>query len=482
MRGRLIKNLSKGYKQRVGLSQALIGTPPVLILDEPTIGLDPQQIIETRNLIRELGKEHTIILSSHILPEVQAVCTRVLIINKGRIVASDTPENLSRGLVGGQPADVAHRCGGERCAGPGARAGQRREGGCHWQQGAGHGGYRCGGPAGSGHQASAVQRAGKSRISHPDDEVHGPHPGGDLPQPHHGREGGILTCSRYSVESSGRYFISPIGFTFVGFFILLAGVFFAISNLLSGNPNFTGVLGSLTFIFLFLVPILTMRLISEETRQKTDQLLITSPLGITGIVVGKYFAAVGVFVITLLITLIYPVIMSFFALVGLGWWEILGGYIGFFLLGSGFIAVGLFFSSLTDNQLIAAVETFAALLLIWILDFIAQSVPSDAVSGLVFLALLALALVALVFFSTRSTPAAVLTLVVAAVVLVLLFVLKRSFYDGLIARILNWFSLLKRYNDFSMGVLGLTPIVYYVSFSGAFVFLTVRMIERRRWI
>jgi len=100
VRGRLIKNLSKGYKQRVGLAQALIGTPPVLILDEPTIGLDPQQIIETRNLIRELGKEHTIILSSHILPEVQAVCTRVLIINKGKIVASDTPENLSRGLVG----------------------------------------------------------------------------------------------------------------------------------------------------------------------------------------------------------------------------------------------------------------------------------------------------------------------------------------------------------------------------------------------
>jgi ABC-2 type transport system permease protein len=280
----------------------------------------------------------------------------------------------------------------------------------------------------------------------------------------------------------GAYFTSPIGFTFIGFFILLAGVFFAISNLLSGNPNYTGVLGSITFIFLFVVPILTMRLISEETRQKTDQLLITSPLGITGIVVGKYLAAVGVFFITLLITLVYPIIMSFFALGGLGWWEIVGGYIGFFLLGSSFISVGLFFSSLTDNQLIAAVETFAALLLIWILDFIAQSVPSDAVSGFVFLILLAVALVALVFFSTRSTAATVLTLVVAAVVIVLLFVLKRSFYEGLIARILNWFSLLKRYNDFSVGVLGLAPIVYYLSFSGAFVFLTVRMIERRRWI
>jgi ABC-2 type transport system ATP-binding protein len=100
VRGRLIKNLSKGYKQRVGIAQALIGTPPVLILDEPTIGLDPQQIIETRSLIRNLGKEHTIILSSHILPEVQAVCSRVLIINKGKIVASDTPENLARGMTG----------------------------------------------------------------------------------------------------------------------------------------------------------------------------------------------------------------------------------------------------------------------------------------------------------------------------------------------------------------------------------------------
>jgi ABC-2 type transport system permease protein len=90
--------------------------------------------------------------------------------------------------------------------------------------------------------------------------------------------------------------------------------------------------------------------------------------------------------------------------------------------------------------------------------------------------------VALVFVSTRSTPAAVATLVAAAAAIILLFVLKRSFYDGLIARVLNWFSLLKRYNDFSMGILGLAPIVYYISFSGAFVFLTIRMIERRRWM
>lgn len=97
---RLIKNLSKGYKQRVGLAGALLGNPNVLILDEPTVGLDPKQIIEIRDLIKNLGKKHTVILSSHILSEIQAVCDRVLVINNGKIVADDTPENLSSNVMG----------------------------------------------------------------------------------------------------------------------------------------------------------------------------------------------------------------------------------------------------------------------------------------------------------------------------------------------------------------------------------------------
>ncbi len=96
--GRLIKTLSKGYRQRVGIAQALVGNPDVLILDEPTVGLDPKQIIEIRNLIAKLGKNHTIILSSHILSEIQAVCERVIIINHGKIVADDTPNELSKAL------------------------------------------------------------------------------------------------------------------------------------------------------------------------------------------------------------------------------------------------------------------------------------------------------------------------------------------------------------------------------------------------
>lgn len=95
---RIIRNLSKGYKQRVGLAQALIGNPPILILDEPTVGLDPKQIIEIRTLIKKLGKKHTVILSSHILSEIQAVCDHVVIINKGKIAADDTTENLTKNI------------------------------------------------------------------------------------------------------------------------------------------------------------------------------------------------------------------------------------------------------------------------------------------------------------------------------------------------------------------------------------------------
>ena len=106
---RLIRNLSKGYKQRVGIAQALMGNPPILVLDEPSVGLDPKQIIEIRNLINELKKDHTLIISSHILPEISAVCDRVLIIHKGAIVASDTPDNLSKRLTGSNKVSLRIR-------------------------------------------------------------------------------------------------------------------------------------------------------------------------------------------------------------------------------------------------------------------------------------------------------------------------------------------------------------------------------------
>ena len=118
---RLIRNLSKGYRQRVGLGQALVGNPKALILDEPTIGLDPHQIIEMRDLVRTLGEQRTVILSSHILPEVSAVCERIIIISHGKIVASDTAENLARrspAPAGCRSASRARRTPPRRRSGP----------------------------------------------------------------------------------------------------------------------------------------------------------------------------------------------------------------------------------------------------------------------------------------------------------------------------------------------------------------------------
>lgn len=109
VRERLIKNLSKGYRQRVGLAQAVLGFPETIILDEPTVGLDPKQIIEIRELIRELAKDHTVILSSHILAEIREVCDYIIIISQGKLVASDTPENLEKKFSGNAPTEIETR-------------------------------------------------------------------------------------------------------------------------------------------------------------------------------------------------------------------------------------------------------------------------------------------------------------------------------------------------------------------------------------
>jgi ABC-2 type transport system ATP-binding protein len=146
MAGRLCAKLSKGYRQRVGLAQAIIHNPDVLILDEPTAGLDPKQIIETRNLIKELAGNHTIILSTHILPEVSQTCDRVVIINKGRVVAEDTPHNLMARLRGSETLYVQVDANGADAAGAlrrvpgvtGVAEADRRDGAVGYEVQSGH--------------------------------------------------------------------------------------------------------------------------------------------------------------------------------------------------------------------------------------------------------------------------------------------------------------------------------------------------------
>lgn len=275
------------------------------------------------------------------------------------------------------------------------------------------------------------------------------------------------------------YFTNITGFIFMGFFLLLSGVFFTLINLGQSNPQFTATLGNIVFIFLFVIPILTMRLLSEESRQKTDTLLLTNPLSITGIVMGKYLAALAVFLITVVVTIIYPVILSTVGFITVS--EIVGGYIGVILLGASFIAVGLFISSLTDNQVIAAVVTFGVLLFMWFLDPVQQIVPPEKVAGIIFLCLVVVGIGVFIFLTVRNIYVSIAELIVGAGIVVLLYFVKPDFYDGLIIKFLQWFSIVSRYSEFNMGLLGISPIVYYISFSATFIFLTVRVIEKRRW-
>ncbi len=275
------------------------------------------------------------------------------------------------------------------------------------------------------------------------------------------------------------YFIAPTGYIFMGFFLLLSGIFFALINLMSASAHYISVLANITFIFLFAVPILTMRLMSEDKRLKTDQLLLTSPLSVTGLVLGKYFAAVGVFLLTILITCIYPVIINFFGILAV--WEVVGGYIGFFLLGSAFISVGLFVSSTTENQVVAAIITFSALLFIWLIDWVQEILPKDALSGAVFAGLLILAIMYLVYRNTRDLWVSIIPAALGIGGVTATYFLNKTVFDGFIIRFFDWFSLLKRFKSFALGIFDLSAIVYYLSFSAVFIFLTIRIIEKRRW-
>ena len=275
------------------------------------------------------------------------------------------------------------------------------------------------------------------------------------------------------------YFQTPIGYIFMGLFLLVSGFFFTFGNLLNNSSYYTNFLGSILFLYLFAVPLLTMRLLSEERRQRTDQLLLTSPITVGDIVLGKFFAAMLVFLATLLVTVLYAVVVGFFG--DLAVWQTVGGYIGFALLGSSFIALGVLVSAVSENQVSAAFFTFFSLLFIWFLNLVKSVAPTDTVSSTIFAAALVLVFTGFLFANTRNWITAGVSVLLGAGVIVLLHFVAPAVYNGLIPTVLDWFSLLDRYDPFTLGLLKVQEVVFYLSFTAIFLFMTVRMIEKRRW-
>ena len=275
------------------------------------------------------------------------------------------------------------------------------------------------------------------------------------------------------------YFLTPGGYVFMGAFLFVAGLMFSVQNLFTGSKDYANYLGGLIFVFLLVVPILTMKLFTEEKRQNTETLLLSSPVSVAGIVVGKYLAAMTVFMMTLLVTMLYPLFLSFHGT--LDWALIWGTYVGFLFLGASFIAIGTFLSEVAESQTSAAILTFCGLFASWIIDFARGLVPTTSFSGALFLALVAGLFIWMFYSKTKEWRISVIALAVCAAAVIGVFLLKADLYYGLISKFLGWFSLTSRFQRFSMGILKLDAIVYYVSFSACFLYLTGNRIENRRW-
>lgn len=221
------------------------------------------------------------------------------------------------------------------------------------------------------------------------------------------------------------YFNTPIAWVFIAVLMCVSGLFFTLFNLFMANPSVNVIFSSLPLVFVIMIPLLTMRLFSEERALKTDQLLLTSPISVASIVWGKFLAAVMVFGVAIVLMLIYPIILNIYS--DVSWGIVFTNNVGFFLLGSALISIGIFISSLTENQFTAGIITIATLLIMFLLSGISVS------SGY-------------------------------------------AFVDKIIAYI----GILKSFDSFYIGLFNVVDIMYYVSIIIIFIMLTVYRIERRR--
>lgn len=277
-----------------------------------------------------------------------------------------------------------------------------------------------------------------------------------------------------------QYFYSMVGFVFLAFFLAIVGLYTWAGNLSQGIGNFEMTLGNMTFIFVILIPILTMRIVAEEKKQKTDQLLYTSPISLTKVILGKYIAVMILFTIAILVIALYPLLIHMYGQdvrLSLAY----SSLIGFYLLGAANIAVGLFISSLTESQVIAAVVSFIVLLLSNMLTSIASMLPTDALSQALILTVAWIVVCVIAYNMMKNITVTAILAVIGEVVVWGIYIAKSAVYENLLSKVADAFAITSCYSDFELGILKYDAIVYYISVSFLFVFLTVQIIKKKRF-
>lgn len=276
-----------------------------------------------------------------------------------------------------------------------------------------------------------------------------------------------------------NYFHSLTAYVFGAFLLAVVGLGAMFYNLQAAVSNFEFVLNFSSLVFVVIVPILTMRVIAEERRQKTDQLLYSLPISTTQVVLGKYLALLVVYLIPLCVISLYPLIFAQFGDVYLP--TSYGSIFAFFLMGGALLAVGVFISSLTDNQGFAAGISIAVILLNYYSVSLAEYVSTTAFGSLLALYVLVLILGGIVRYLTKNEALAFGVCLALIVALAAAFLLNSAMFEGLLPAIMEQLSLFERFNAFVNGVFDLTAVVYYLSVAGFFLFLTVQSMEKRRY-
>ncbi len=275
------------------------------------------------------------------------------------------------------------------------------------------------------------------------------------------------------------YFQTLIGYLFIALILAFVGVFVWLNNFSGGYPNFEYTLSSVSILFLLLIPILTMRTLTEERQKRTDQLLYALPLTSTQIILAKFWGLTAVFALPCGLMAFYPIVLSFYGKVNFP--TAYTGLLGFFLLGCALLALALFLSSFTDNQIVAAATTFGVIFLLYLMSSLAAYIPATENVAFVAFVLLALVVSFVVWRMTRAYLVAGGVLVLLETALILFYTLRPAVFEGTLSAMMRWLSVFDRFIAFSNGLFDIGNLFYLLSFIVFFLFLATQSFEKRRF-
>ena len=276
------------------------------------------------------------------------------------------------------------------------------------------------------------------------------------------------------------YFQSMVGCVFVAFLVAFTGIYFTAYNLNAGYPYFSYTLSGSLIVFIVGIPLITMRSFAEERKNKTDQLLLTAPVSLTKIVLGKYLAMISVVAIPNLIFCLFPLLIKMNGTAYLKTDYISIGV--FFLLGCVYVAIGMFMSALTESQMIAFITTFGLLLILYLWNGIIGFLPSSAIGSLIGLIVVFTIIIAYVYHMTENWMLSAVLEVLGIVASVATYIVKSSLFENLLTKILGKLALADVFTDITNNhIVNITGIVLYLSVIAIFIVLTIQAIQKRRW-